>query len=362
MHVKIATGFINDKLPLRVNERALCACSQSEQCSVAGCSEQHNNCSTKRIALTAVMQAGSEISASCVHNVLEICSADESDMLKRIQLGDNPHFAAILDAILRALIQTHRISLTRATAQCHRTAWFTLKPARKKSHVGIPERWVKGACAMSERQSGKRQRPQFTKSPQPESEHLQNLPQPNSKIQGCQTTPTRACTHTCATALMLISSLEASADWRCPRHLAHSCTASGLLLARQPPKPFCATSITRGFKSRSQQRHSTTAPTAAAQRTLRTARTLVLDRHSRPACPLHGPAASGSGVRSARPAERLRAPGRALRGVDDVQRLHVAQVLHDERAVQVRHVLVVRVLAHARTHLGRVKPARRAPA
>jgi len=108
---------------------------------------------------------------------------------------------------------------------------FYTKPAGKKSQICIPERWVKGACAMKERQSGKRQRPQFTKSPQPESEHVSktspkpNLPKPNSKNRGCQTTPTRACTHTCATALMLISSLEASANLRHPCHLAHSCTA-----------------------------------------------------------------------------------------------------------------------------------------
>ncbi len=67
-------------------------------------------------------------------------------------------------------------------------------------------------------------------------------------------------------------------------------------------------------------------------------------------------------MRGALPAERLRAPGSALCGVNDVQRLHVAQVLQDERAVQVRHVLVARMRAHARAHLGRVKPARRAPA
>jgi len=140
------------------------------------------------------------------------------------------------------------------------------EPAGKKSKLRIPERWVKGACAMKERQSGKRQRPQFTKSPQPESEHVSktspkpNLPKPNSKNRGCQTTPTRACTHTCATALMLISSLEASANLRHPCHLAHSCTAwtpAGL----QPPKPFCATSIIRRLESKSHQRHSTTAPT-----------------------------------------------------------------------------------------------------
>jgi len=84
-------------------------------------------------------------------------------------------------------------------------------------------------------------------------------------------------------------------------------------------------------------------------------------------CPLHGRRCTRQG-RAAAPLlpkcpspGALRAPRRALCGVDDVQRLHVAQVLQDERAVQVRHVLVLRMLAHARAHLDSVKSARRAP-
>ena len=49
------------------------------------------------------------------------------------------------------------------------------------------------------------------------------------------------------------------------------------------------------------------------------------------------------------------------RGVDDAQRLHVAQVLHDEVPVQVRHIGVRCGCAHARAQFRRIEPARARP-